>query len=155
LRRPLSFSQLHLQTLATSNSSGKSRELFFFSSFPRGYCNAKYYGTVTSRVHDARKFCLDLIKELHRLHSPLYPQREFWLALELADNADVVRAVTAINALEDACYFDRQQSRQFTDLDDVDPRYLIAGYSRERAAARAAHARSFTKVARAQTGSCP
>jgi hypothetical protein len=40
-------------------------------------------------------FYLDLTAEL-RLHPPRYPQREFWRALEHADNADVVRAVTAI-----------------------------------------------------------
>jgi hypothetical protein len=103
---------------------------------------------VTSTIHDAQRFRLDLIKELHRLRSPLYPQREFWLALELADHADVVRAVTATNASEDAYYFDRQQSRSFTDLDDIDSRYLVAGYSPEKAAARGAHAYS-VKAARA------
>src|SRR5580704_16750358 len=101
---------------------------FFFSSFPRRYCNATYYGTVTS-IYDARNFRLDLIKELQRRNSPHYPERQFWQALELADHKDVVRAVTAINSAQDADYFERQQSRQFTDLDDVDSRYLVAGYS--------------------------
>jgi hypothetical protein len=102
-------------------------------------------------------FRLDLIKELQRLHSPRYPAREFWLALELADHADVVRAVTAINAAEDAHYFDRQHGYEYADL-DYDPRYLNSGYSPGKAAARAAHARSFTKVARAARGEaipCP
>jgi hypothetical protein len=103
---------------------------------------------VTSTIHDARKFRIDLIKELQRLHSPRYPQREFWLALELAVHADILRGVTAANASEDASYFDRQQSRLFTDLDDVDSRYLVAGYSPEKAAARGAHAYS-VKAARA------
>jgi hypothetical protein len=101
---------------------------------------------------------LDLIKELQRLRSPRYPQREFWQALEHADNADVVRAVMAVNASEDAYYFDRQQSCEFTDLDDVDSRYLIAGYSPEKALARAAYAHSSKKAARANRGeaaSCP
>jgi hypothetical protein len=83
---------------------------------------------VTSTIHDAQKFRLDLIQELQRLHSPRYPQREFWLALELAEHADVVRAVTAVNASEDAHYFDRQQSRLFTDRDDVDPKYLYSAH---------------------------
>jgi hypothetical protein len=104
--------------------------------------------TVTS-IHDAQKFRLDLIKELQKLQSPQYPQREFWLALELADHADVVRAVTAVNASEDRYYFDRQQTRQFTDLDDVDSRYLIAGYSPEKAAARGAYGNICKKAARA------
>jgi predicted metal-dependent phosphoesterase TrpH len=107
---------------------------------------------VTSTIYDARNFRLDLIKELERRNSPRYPQRDFWRALELADSADVTRAVTAINASEDAYYFDRQQSRQFSDLDDVDPKYLIAGYSPERAAERAermAYARQFKKGVRA------
>ena len=69
------------------------------------------------------------------LHSPRYPQREFWQALELADGADITRAVRAINASEAAYYFDRQQSHEFIDLDDVDPQYLIAGYSPEKAVA--------------------
>jgi predicted metal-dependent phosphoesterase TrpH len=106
---------------------------------------------VTSTIYDARNFRLDLIKELERRNSPRYPQREFWRALELADSADVVRAVTAINASEDAYYFDRQQSRVFTDLDDVDSRYLIAGYSPTRKPERAermAYARQFRKGAR-------
>jgi hypothetical protein len=105
---------------------------------------------VTSTIYDARNFRLDLIKELQRRNSPRYPQREFWRALELADSADITRAVTAINASEDAYFFDRQQSRQFTDLDDVDSRYLIAGYSPERTAKRAegmAYARQFRKAA--------
>jgi hypothetical protein len=57
---------------------------------------------VTSTIYDARNFYLDLTKELQRLRFPRYPQREFWRALELADHADVVRAVTAINAAQDA-----------------------------------------------------
>jgi hypothetical protein len=113
---------------------------------------------VTSTIHDARNFYLDLTKELQRLHSPRYPQREFWLALGLADQADVLRAVMAVNASEDAYYFDRQQSREFTDLDDVDSRYLIAGYSPEKAVARAVYANSCKKAAGASRGegiSCP
>jgi hypothetical protein len=51
------------------------------------------------------------------------------LALELAEHADVVRAVTVINASEDAYYFDRLQTRPFTDRDDVDPKYLYSAYS--------------------------
>jgi len=98
----------------------------FFSNFPGVAAMLHKCATVTATIHDARSFYLDLTKELQRLHSPRYPQREFWRALELADHADVVRAVTAINASEYADYFDRQQSREFTDLDDVDSRYLIA-----------------------------
>jgi hypothetical protein len=104
-----------------------------------------HIATVTS-IYDARRFRLDLIKELRRRNSPRYPQRDFWRALERADSADVVRAVTAVNAAEDFYYFDRQQSRRFNDLDDVDSKYLIAGYSPEKAAARGAHAYS-VKVA--------
>jgi hypothetical protein len=47
-------------------------------------------------------------------------------------------------------YFDRQQSRQFADLDDVDPRHLIAGYSREKAVARGVYAYGCKKAARAR-----
>ena len=82
------------------------------------------------------------------LHSPRYPQREFWQALELADGADITRAVRAINASEAAYYFDRQQSHEFIDLDDVDPQYLIAGYSPEKAVASAAYAHSCKKALR-------
>jgi hypothetical protein len=103
---------------------------------------------VTSTIHDAQRFRLDLIKELQRLHCPRYPQREFWRALELADSSDIIRAVTAANASEDVYYFDRQQSRSFTDLDDIDSRYLVAGYSPEKAVARGVHAYS-CKAARA------
>jgi hypothetical protein len=71
---------------------------------------------VTS-IYDARKFRLDLIKELQRLRSPQYPQREFWLALELVDHADVVRAVTARNASGDADYFDHQHSFEMLEAD--------------------------------------
>jgi hypothetical protein len=49
---------------------------------------------------------------------------------------------TVVNASEDAYYFDRQQSRSFTDLDDTDSRYLVAGYAPEKATARGAHAYS-------------
>jgi hypothetical protein len=104
---------------------------------------------VTSTIHDAQRFRHDLIKELQRLRSPQYPQRAFWRALEVADDKDVVRAVTAINSAEDFSYFERQQSRFFTDLDDVDSRYLVAGYSPEKAVARLAYARQFRKGARA------
>jgi hypothetical protein len=150
---------LSRHTLLKSDSAGNATHTlpspgfaFFFSSCSRHYCNATYYGTVTSTIHDAQRFRLDLIKEHQRLQSPQYPQRAFWRALEVADHADVVRAVTAVNASEDAYYFDRQQSRQFTDLDDADPRYLMAGYSIERTAKRAvgmAYARQFRKGARA------
>jgi hypothetical protein len=104
---------------------------------------------VISTIHDAQKFRLDLIKELQRFHSPCYRQQGWWRALELAEHADVVRAVSEINAADDSHYFDRQQSRQFTDLYDVDSRYLIAGYSPEKAAARGEHAYSCKKAARA------
>jgi hypothetical protein len=81
----------------------------FLFQLSQAFCNATYYGTVTS-IHDARRFRLDLIKELLRLQSPQYPQRAFWRALEVADHADVVRAITAVNASEDAYYFDRSKA---------------------------------------------
>jgi hypothetical protein len=40
---------------------------------------------VTWTVYDARIFYLDLTKELQRLHSPRYPERQFFLALEHAN----------------------------------------------------------------------
>jgi hypothetical protein len=104
--------------------------------------------SVTS-IYDAHSFYLDLTKELQRLRSPHYPQREFFRALEHADHADIVRGVTAINAAQDACYFERQQSSSFTDLDDVDSRYLVAGYSPEKAVARGVYAYGCKKAARA------
>lgn len=114
---------------------------------------------MTSTIYDARLFRLDLIKELQRRHSPRYPQRDFWRALERADSADVVRAVSAVNATENVCYFDRQQSRsQSTELDEIDSRYLNSGYSREKAKARAAHLHTCKKAARAKRAeavACP
>jgi len=101
--------------------------------------------TVTSTIHDARKFCLDLARELRRLHSPRYPQREFFRALECADNADRARAVTTRNGSRDADYFDRQHSYEMPEEDrDPDPRFLEKAYSRHRSqlarAARVAEA---------------
>jgi hypothetical protein len=114
---------------------------------------------VTSAIYDARNFRLVLMKELQRLHSPRYPQRDFWRALERAEHADVVRAVTAVNAAEDVCYFDRQQSRsQSTEMDEIDSRYLNSGYSPAKAKARAAHLHTCKKTARAKRAeavSCP
>jgi hypothetical protein len=103
---------------------------------------------VTS-IYDAHSFYLDLTKELQRLRSPRYPQREFFRSLEHVDHADIVRGVTAINAARDSDYFQRQQTTFFTDLDDVDSRYLVAGYSPEKAVARGVHAYSCKKAARA------
>jgi hypothetical protein len=60
-----------------------------------------------------------------------------------------------INAAEDVYYFDRQQSRQFNDLDDVDARYLVAGYSPEKAVARGVYAQKVARAARAEAVSCP
>ena len=104
-------------------------------------------------IYDARSFYLDLTAQLLRLQSPRYPEREFWRALELADNADLARAIAALNAELDADYFDRQRSYEYTDL-DFDPRYLDGRHSPENAE-RAAHARSFRKVlARAEGAIC-
>jgi hypothetical protein len=52
--------------------------------------------TAVTSIHDARKFRLDLIKELACRRSPRYPQREFWLALELADHADTPENAAAL-----------------------------------------------------------
>ena len=100
---------------------------------------------MTSTIHDARKFCLDLARELRRLRSPRYPQREFFRALECADNADRARAVTTRNGSRDADYFDRQHSYEMPEEDrDPDPRFLEKAYSRHRSqlarAARVAEA---------------
>jgi hypothetical protein len=96
---------------------------------------------VTSTIHDARKFCLDLIKELRRLRSPRYPQREWHQALKRADNADLARAVMARNGSDDAGYCDHQHSYEMLESDrDHDPRFLGREYSARRvhAARRAA-----------------
>jgi hypothetical protein len=80
------------------------------------------------------------------------------VASEHADHADIVRGVTAINAAQDISYFSRQQSYEYTDLDDVDSRYLIAGYSHEKAVARGVYGNSCKKAiraARAEAVSCP
>jgi hypothetical protein len=112
---------------------------------------------VTS-IFDVHSFRLDLIKELQRRNSPHYPEKDWHRALEHADHADVMRAVTAINAAQDSSYYDRQGSCEFADLDDVDARYLVAGYSPEKAVARAAYAHSCkraVRAARAEAVSCP
>ena len=104
--------------------------------------------TVTSTIHDARKFCLDLIKELRRRHCPRYPQREFFRALERADNADPARAVTTRNSSGDANYFDRQHSFQMHEEDrDPDPRFLGKAYS--------GHRSQLARAARAADAICP
>jgi hypothetical protein len=92
--------------------------------------------TVTS-IHDARKFRLDLIKELARLQCPRYPQRAFWRALQLADCADITRAVTATNASEDVHYFDRQQAVGSPISTTWTPGIWLRAIRRRKAAARA------------------
>ena len=62
-----------------------------------------------------------------------------------------------IKVRRESRYFERQQGYEFTDLDDIDPKYLMAGYSPEKAVAHTAHARSFRKVAHATAAGamCP
>lgn len=85
-------------------------------------------------------FTLILTMELRRRQCPRYPEREFWRALELADNADLARAIAALNAEEDADYFVRQRSYEFgTDL-DFDPSTWTGGIRRRTRSERPVHA---------------
>jgi hypothetical protein len=104
--------------------------------------------TVIATIHDARKFCIDLAIELRRLRSPRYPQREFFRALERADNADRARAVTTRNGSGDADYFDRQHTFEMPEQDrDPDPRFLGKAYS--------GHRSQLARAARITEGICP